>query len=65
VLNDLGAALKGILFVAGVADEEYGILGAQEIGENGPKACIDSLEWTRAESPLGWVESALAASRLG
>ena len=43
VLNDLGAALRGTLFVAGVADEEYGMLGAQEIGENGPKACIDSL----------------------
>ncbi len=43
VLNDLGAALKGTLFVAGVADEEYGMLGAQEIGENGPKTCMDSL----------------------
>jgi acetylornithine deacetylase ArgE len=37
VLNDLDAAPKGTLFVAGVADEEYRMLGAQEIGENGPK----------------------------
>jgi acetylornithine deacetylase/succinyl-diaminopimelate desuccinylase-like protein len=43
VLNDSGAALKGTLFVAGVTDEEYGMLGAHEIGENGPKACIHSL----------------------
>ena len=43
VLHGLGAALKGTLFVAGVADEEYGIFGAQEIGENGSKACIESL----------------------
>lgn len=37
VLNDVGADPKGTLFITGVADEEYRMSGAQEIGENGPK----------------------------
>lgn len=36
-LDDVGATPKGTLFVAGVADEEYRMLGAQEIGEHGPR----------------------------
>ena len=38
VLETVGARLKGHLYLAGVMDEEYGLLGSQDIGENGPLA---------------------------
>lgn len=38
VLRAVQLPLEGSLYVVGVADEEYKMFGAQEIGENGPKA---------------------------
>jgi acetylornithine deacetylase/succinyl-diaminopimelate desuccinylase family protein len=38
ILNKAGINLKGNLYLAGVVDEEYGLLGSQEVGQNGPWA---------------------------
>lgn len=38
VLQAIRPSLKGSLYVVGVADEEYKMLGAQEVGKSGPKA---------------------------
>lgn len=37
VLREVESPLEGVLYLVGVADEEYKMRGAQEIGESGPK----------------------------
>jgi acetylornithine deacetylase len=37
VLREVGVSLSGALYVVGVADEEYAMIGAREIGDNGPR----------------------------
>jgi acetylornithine deacetylase len=37
VLRAVGAPLEGSLFIVGVADEEYKMVGAREIGRSGPR----------------------------
>jgi acetylornithine deacetylase/succinyl-diaminopimelate desuccinylase family protein len=38
ILNKAGVNLKGDLYLAGIVDEEYGLLGSLDIGQNGPWA---------------------------
>ena len=38
ILNKAGINLKGNLYLAGIMDEEYGLLGSRDIGQNGPWA---------------------------
>ncbi len=38
ILNAADVNLKGTLYLAGIVDEEFGLLGSQDIGQNGPRA---------------------------
>jgi len=38
LLNQGSIKLKGHLYLAGIMDEEYQLLGSQDVGENGPRA---------------------------
>ena len=51
VLQTVQSSLGGSLYVVGVADEEYKMFGAQEIGESGPQ--VDGGDRRRTDGTCG------------